>query len=309
MEIIEELTNDLTLEPDHGKPDSFFGDRSVVMTKKQLKKVKSNPLIKDLYITDIGFYPYAKHHYQSRSSVLPENILIYCIKGIGTIQIGKDKFKLSPNTYFIIPAGVKHKYWTSTSDPWSIYWLHFGGDKSVKFSEYFKQVIPITVTTKSRINTRINYFNEILSALESGFSEENINYANLCLNALLASFFYVETFRSVSGMQSADPVDQSIFYMQRNINRNIKINDISEHVNLSSSHLSKLFRNKTGASPLDYFINLKMQEAARLLSNQSIRIKEVAFKLGYNDQYYFTRLFTKHFGTSPIAFSKSRKAR
>jgi YesN/AraC family two-component response regulator len=50
-----------------------------------------------------------------------------------------------------------------------------------------------------------------------------------------------------------------------------------------------------------------MQEAIRLLTNQSFKIKEVAYKLGYSDPYYFTRIFTKHIGSSPASFVKMSK--
>ena len=107
--------------------------------------------------------------------------------------------------------------------------------------------------------------------------------------------------------KAATPLIYRFFYMQQNVNKCLKIEDIAGQVNLSESHLSKLFRNKTGSSPIDYFINLKMQEAIRLLTNKSLRIKEVAFKLGYSDQYYFTRIFTKQIGTSPASFIKTSR--
>ena len=294
-------------EPINGKTDSFFGDRSVVMTQKQLKTIKNNPLIGDLYICDIGFYPHARTHYRKRKTGISENILIYCIDGSGSIQVGSDVYKVQANHYFVIPAHEAHAYWASERFPWSIYWMHFGGERSFLFNEFFGKITPIEQSLKSRIDDRINLFNELLSALESGFSTQNINYANLCLNNLLASFFFVDTFRAVKGQKGTDPVDQSISYMQKNINRNIKISDLSSQVCLSESHLSKIFRNKTGSSPLDYFINLKMQEAIRLLTNQSLKIKEVAYRLGYNDPYYFTRIFTKHIGSSPASFVKVSK--
>ena len=93
--------------------------------------------------------------------------------------------------------------------------------------------------------------------------------------------------------------------MQENINMMLTVRDLSEHVGLSESHFSKVFRNKTGSSPLDYFISLKMQEAIRLLTNQSLKIKEVAYRLGYHDPYYFTRIFTKQIGASPGSFLKT----
>ncbi|WP_339735068.1 AraC family transcriptional regulator [uncultured Sunxiuqinia sp.] len=295
------------IEPVEGKTDSFFGDRSVVMTRKQLKTIRNNPLIGGLYISDIGFYPHARTHYRKRKAGINENILIYCIDGAGSIHIGTNVYELQANHYFVIPAHEAHAYWASERFPWSIYWIHFGGERSFLFNEFFGKVTPIEQSSKSRIDDRINLFNELLRALESGFSIQNMNYANLCLNSLLASFFFVDTFRAVKGQKSSDPVDQVILLMQKTINKNLKISDLSTHVNLSESHLSKIFRNKTGSSPLDYFINLKMQEAIRLLTNQSLKIKEVAYRLGYNDPYYFTRIFTKHIGSSPASFVKVSK--
>lgn len=297
-------TESLIQEPIVGKSDSFFGDKSVVLSKKQLKTVKDNPLTGGLYISDIGFYPHAKNHFRKRKKGISEHILIYCIDGKGTIQIGEKINQIDANKYFVIKAHEPHTYWASESTPWSIYWLHFGGERSYCFQDYFDEIISIEKTKDSRIEDRVKLFNELIIALESGFSMENVNYANLCLSSLLASFFYVSVYRTVNGYQSSNAIDRSIFFMQKNINKTLKISDISNHVNLSESHLSKIFRNKTGSSPLDYFINLKMQEAIRLLTNQSLRIKEVAYRLGYNDPYYFTRIFTKHIGSSPGAFIK-----
>jgi AraC family transcriptional regulator, arabinose operon regulatory protein len=292
-------------EPLSGKKDHFYGDRSFVLSKKQLEIVINNGLISDLYITDIGFYPTAKNHYRKRKKGVPGNILIYCIDGSGSIHINDEIYEITSDTYFIIPSCTPHSYWASEKTPWSIYWIHFAGAKSVFFRNHFGRVIPICRASKARIDDRIQLFNEILSALEMGVSKENIEYANLSLNALLASSFYVDTFRSVKGIQSSDPVDQTIFYMMQQLNKCIRIQELAGHVKLSESHLTKLFRQKTGTSPIDYFINLKMQEAIRLLSNRSMRIKEVAFQLGYNDPYYFTRIFTRQMGTSPATFLKA----
>ncbi|MCY1719983.1 AraC family transcriptional regulator [Prolixibacteraceae bacterium Z1-6] len=295
----------ITKKPELVKKDRFFGDRSVVLSKKQLKSIKINPIINDLYISDIGFYPNAKNHFRIRRKGIEEHILMYCVDGSGFIQISDTVFQLLPNSFFIIPADSAHKYWSSENLPWSIYWLHFGGERSYYFKSFFDRIINIEQSNRSRIDDRLQLFNEILTALESGFSIENINYANMCLNSLLASFFYIETFRLVKGFHSPNKVDQSIIYMQKNINKSLTIKDLANNVQLSESHFSKIFRNKTGSSPLDYFINLKMQEAIRLLINQSLKIKEVAFKLGYSDPYYFTRIFSKHIGSSPGTFVKT----
>nr|WP_319509510.1 AraC family transcriptional regulator [uncultured Draconibacterium sp.] len=294
------------IQPNEGKSDNFRGDRSVVLSKKQLKNIRANPLINDLFIKAIGFYPNALHHFRKRKKGISDNILIYCIDGKGTILMDNEEYNLEPNSFFIIPSHRVHTYWASEDNPWSIYWLHFEGERGSLFKDYYGKIIRINQSNQSRIDDRIKEFNECLSALELGFSRDSINYANLKLNSLLASFFYIETYRAAKGQRGTDPVDQAIIFMQQNLSKTIKISDISGHVKLSESHLSKLFRNKTGSSPMDYYINLKMQEAIRLLMNQTLKIKEVAYKLGYKDPYYFTRIFTKQIGSSPASFLKMR---
>lgn len=305
---MEDTTKDTSPLP-RGKSDSFYGDRSVVMSARLLGSIKANPLINSLYITDIGFYPHAKNHYRSRSEGIGEQILIYCVDGSGTVQIGGSEHCLDPNTFFVIPAGQPHAYWADPSSPWSIYWLHFGGERSLSFASFYSKVIRIKPCTSSRIDDRIKLFSEIITALELGFSRENIEFANMCLNSLLATFFYVETFRSVRGFKSTDPVDKAIFFMQDNLHATLKMSDIARHVKFSESHLSRLFRSKTGSSPMDYFINLKMQEAIRLLTNQNLKVKEVAFALGYDDPFYFSRIFNRHIGSSPGSFVRVTRKR
>ena len=293
--------------PNQGKKDNFFGNRSIVILARDLIKIKSDNITKGLYITDIGFYPHAKNHFRKREETIDEHILIYCIDGHGFIHLDDQTYEIRPNSYFVIPARTAHRYWASKDTPWSIYWVHFGGYRSHDFKDFFGRTIDIEPTCSSRIDDRIQLFNEILTALELGFSKENLVYANLCLNTLLASFFYIGTYRAVRGFLRSDPVEKAIFYMQDNMDRCLKVKDMACHVNLSESHFTKIFRNKTGSSPIEYFINLKMQEAIRLLIQKSLRIKEVAAQLGYNDPYYFTRIFTKRFGTSPGTYIKITK--
>lgn len=154
----------INAEPVSGKTDSFFGDRSIVMPAKILHKIKTNALINDLFITDIGFYPYALHHYRRRTSGINENILIYCINGSGIIQIYGQSYLIQPNSYFVIPANNPHSYWAIENDPWSIYWIHFGGAKSHCFEKFFGCPMKIKSVTSSRVDDRINLFNEILTS-------------------------------------------------------------------------------------------------------------------------------------------------
>lgn len=289
-----------------GKKDNFYGDRSIVLSEKQLHFVKHNPKLGGLYLTCAGFYPHAKNHFRKRTSGIDEHILIYCIFGYGYVEIEGKVHKLSSGAFFIIRADTPHAYWAAEDFPWSIYWIHFSGNRCEYLKSRFRKGPFIIPEQASRIDDRADLFNEILTVLESGFRNENLEFCNFLFGSLLASFLYPDTYRAAKGILGADPIDNAIFFMQDNLDKPLKIEGIAKHVNLSKSHLSRVFKSKTGSSPIDYFISLKMQEAIRLLSNQSLRINEVAYTLGYLDPFYFSRLFKKHIGVSPRVFLKMK---
>lgn len=286
------------------KQDGFPGQLSYVIPDKILELVRSNPLIADLYITDIGYYPQARHHFRERKKGVPQTILIYNVHGKGVITARGIRQELPPDHFFVIPAHVPHAYSADNRDPWSIYWIHFAGARSRLFAGTALQPVPVERIPTSRITERIDLFNEIFRNLERGFSIETLEYTNLCLNYLLASFTHLRQFRLVKEGNEKDPVSQSINFMLGNLDRKLKLEEMAEEVRLSTSHFSRLFTERTGHSPLEYFTQLKIQRACRLLDNSDWSIAEVAREMGFEDQFYFSRLFRKVMNMAPREYRK-----
>ena len=281
------------------KQDGFPGQLSYVVPARILELVNRNPLIADLYFTDIGYYPQARHHFRERKKGVAQAILIYNVGGKGLITIGQTSYEIPPDHFFFIPSDMPHAYYADDQDPWSIYWIHFTGSKSGLFSRMALQPIPIERGKNSRINERLELFNEIFKNLDRGFGIETLEYTNLCMSHLLASFTHLGQFRLVIESRGKDPVGQCINFMLENLNRKLKLEDMATEVNLSASHFSRLFTNRTGHSPIDYFIQLKVQRACRFLDNSDRNIAEVAREMGFEDQFYFSRQFRKVMNMSP----------
>jgi transcriptional regulator GlxA family with amidase domain len=70
-------------------------------------------------------------------------------------------------------------------------------------------------------------------------------------------------------------------------------------VNLSASHYASLFKRMTGYPPVDYLIRLRMQRAVQLLNTTQLSVKEIAVRVGYPDQFYFSRAFKQIHEHSP----------
>lgn len=286
------------------KEDGFPGQISFVIPERILALVRNNPLIADLFITDIGYYPKARFHFRERPSGSSQFILIYCVEGNGEIRLNETTHSISADHFFIVPTGMSHAYHSDEQNPWSIYWIHFSGLKSGNYSRFAGQPLPIERGKTSRISDRVDLFSEIFRNLDRGFSVETLEYVNLCLPHLLASFSHLSQFRLIKESGEKDPVAQSINFMIEHLTKKLKLDEIATETGLSASHYSRLFQNRTGHSPIDYFIQLKIQRACRLLDNSGWMIADVAREMGFDDQFYFSRVFRKVMGMSPREYRK-----
>lgn len=287
--------------------EGFKGQGSVVLPREVLERLQSNPLTCSLYVTDIGFYPRAHRHYRQRSTGGAQHILIYCTEGRGWLEHGGDKYDIHKNQYVIIPKGMAHSYGAALHEPWSIYWLHFAGDKADEFVDDDLSPRGIDLSVNARYKDRIMLFEEIYQNLSRGFIDENLEYASVCLWHMLGSFRYLAQFRAVNELRYIDMVDRCVQHMQEHIDVRLTVEEMAVVAGVSPSHFSQLFRRKTGKSPLDFFIGLKVQRASELLEYTDMKVKEIATLLGIEDQYYFSRLFTKAMGVSPRVYRKRER--
>ncbi len=114
---------------------------------------------------------------------------------------------------------------------------------------------------------------------------------------------------NVAVLHAADPdckIAQTIAYMRDNLTTSLQVADLAALAKVSASHYFSLFKRRTGSAPMDYFIRLKMQRACHLLDTTSLQVKEVAAALGYDDQFYFSRLFKSVNEVSPREYRTRR---
>ena len=97
-------------------------------------------------------------------------------------------------------------------------------------------------------------------------------------------------------------VDQLIDYMRRNISRTITLDQLSGISGLSRFYLSKAFKEITGYPVIAYFNKMKIDKAKELIVEGNKKVKEVAYELGYANEFYFSRAFKRVEGISPSEF-------
>ena len=102
-------------------------------------------------------------------------------------------------------------------------------------------------------------------------------------------------------------VDRTIAYVKHHFTENLGPGNLASIAHISRSHFFVLFKQRTGMTPLQYVLRLRMREGARLLRHTAIKIKSVAAAVGYDDPFYFSRVFKMTFHVSPSNY-RSRRA-
>lgn len=287
----------------------FTGERLIVFPFYVVEKALNNPLISDLVIHSMGYFPKAENHYIVRESGTGEYILIYCTKGEGWFILDDKKYIVPENHFFVLPADVPHQYGSSENNPWYIYWVHFKGRKSKTIFEHLRGVISIEMGNDSRISDRIAFFDELLNIMESGTEESIVNYVNLSFNHLISSFLYISTYRKAK--HTKEKAENTYFislathFMYENIENKLTLRDLASHFGYSDSYFYRLFFKETKYAPVTYFLYLKIERACQLLKSTNLKINQIALKLAFDDPYYFSRIFKKIVGMSPKAYRES----
>ncbi|MBB6501169.1 AraC family transcriptional regulator [Pedobacter cryoconitis] len=279
--------------------DGFEGQKLISLPPVIYENAgQSAVILNEIFITHIGYFPKASFHFRERRKGCEDNIFIYCVQGRGWYMIDKKRYEVEPNQYFQIPATTEYiKYGADLKHPWSIFWVHFSGRDMNKFNQLLNISLdngPVDIPYNDK---GLQIWAKMYNCLEMGYSKDNLNNANMCLYHFLSTFLYPE--ENFSGTEDKEMIKETIVFMRERLADRFTVEDLSSRYQLSASHFSSLFRQTTGTSLIEYFIQLKIQRACQLLYGTKVKIREVASGLGYDDPFYFSRLFKKLMGVSP----------
>ena len=295
------------------RKDGFQGERSIVLPPDIVELEAHDPLASSLYVTDIGYYPSALYHFRERTVPIPQHVLIYCVSGSGWYRVGEKgaphtrEYQVRANEYFILPADTPHAYGTDEADPWTVYWVHFQGNHAPIYAKGAQQPSQVLPNLQSRIGHRNNIFEEIFTTLHRGHSLDALRFVSSLLHYYLASLRYLQQYRQAETPKTKTTdekavVEAAVHYLEENVGHHLTLDDMAAYAGYSVSHFSSLFRRNTGQSPLNYFNRLKIKEACSMLEDTDILINQLCYKVGIDDPYYFSHLFTRIMGCSPHAW-------
>ena len=238
----------------------------------------------------------------------PCYIIHFIVKGKGIIIDQKQKKEtISSNECFLIEPNSHIKYRPDPTNPWSYFWVEINGNVLKKICEQidFK---------KNNMHIKIKEFDTIIKCFANIFNNDlyidnqyseflRVTSEIMKIFSLLINEHGIENNQSTLTKEE-NQIKKIIEYVNNNYTSpDISIKKIADYFYFSQAYLTRIFKKSTGISPMKHIIMLRMRRAVELLKKETFSISQIAYCIGYKNQFYFSKEFKNYFGVSPSKYN------
>jgi AraC-like DNA-binding protein len=238
--------------------------------------------------------------------VLDEYQLVYVSRGGGRFadSAGRD-YAVGEGDMILLFPGLAHSYGPDPDTGWDEHWIGFKGPLADRLAA--RGFIPrdrpvLSLGLRQDFLREYNELIEIAREERPGFQYE------------MGAIVYRMISRLASGLERAEQhsrgdelAARARAWMEARVEGRLDTGELARALGLSYENFRRIFLRYTGLSPYRYFIQLKMARAEALLEDGSLPVKEVSRRLGFENQYYFSRAFKAHAGRSPGQWRADRR--
>lgn len=257
-----------------------------------------------VYITWAGHRKYA-HSYHVGPKTNEHYNIILVIGGKGILKIEDEVFEIKTGDLFMLFPGVKHYYCADPEDPWEIMWTSFNGKacadimKSMNITPEYPVIHGVSLDIVTQVLTNI------IIELENNVSAYALKATGLLyiLFSELLPFTKKISERKILNVEQYS-IKKAVTFIDVNYYNTMNVDTLCQYVNLSRSHFSRLFKKEVKLSVPEYINKVRIYKAKLLLKETDLSINEVAKSVGFNDQFYFSKVFKDLEGQSPSIYKK-----
>ena len=253
----------------------------------------------DLYVNTTGISVHEKKFTVNYPSGRNDCHLLYLCSGTLKVKAAGKSYVLIPGQLIVFSPNVPF-YYSNKKDSLAEYmWINFTGCEAENIIS--KASIPFNFPY-SVANPQY-----VFEAFETFFDE--FRYRSF-LHELSIFYKFVQIAvtlgRSRKGntQKSADSLTNSMMYISMNYTKDITTEELAKIEHLSCAHFRRLFKEKTGMTPTQYITAMRIRYAEQMLLETNFSVKEIANKVGFHDQLYFSKVFSKRYGVSPTDFRR-----
>ena len=251
-------------------------------------------------IENIGItYPNPQYYVERVDSNL--FIFEYVVSGKGYLEFEDKIYDLEPGDFYIIEPHKPHADYSDKNDPYQKIWVNF---TSNCFAQVFNAYGLSGINVFKNSNVR-PFFDELLLISEKSNHSDDIS---IDVSNVLFEILHVLAKQIRNPVNNVAPVALLIKNMLDGaVFKEISLNDIANEIHYSKKQINRIFKRDYNITPYEYYLNLKLSFAKKYLSLTELSIKEISEKLHFENQYYFSNLFKKKTGLSPLKYRRSHR--
>jgi len=230
-----------------------------------------------------------------------KNSPIYCfeyiLKGQGTVNINGEIFSPVEGDIYILHKGSNHIYFSDKKNPWTKIWFNIRGPLADHLIQAYKLN---KIHHVQNFDLKESFYRFLSVAQASNESPREIfNKAALIFHEIASKIH--------DKIHALGPVyDPTAFklkeYLDKRTMDHISLNELSRLIQKSTSQTIRIFKKEFGVTPYEYLLSKKIETAKLLLLNTNMQINEIALKLKFADEHYFSNYFKTKTGVSPSKF-------
>ncbi len=263
--------------------------------------VIANQVCFPFYLSGAGIA--SPEYHVIRESGLVSHQILFTLDGKGILNIDNKSFINKKGTVFYVKPGIPHEYYPLDGQ-WTTCWVVFRGNYLPEIMQRLGFPDYICKKTKNIDNIKRIFDMIYTSAKGSGSMDEK------CSLLVYEYIMAVRNLLLLNEDNSANSViKNAIKYIDKNFNKDISLQELSELCGISKQHFCRVFKKKLGIRPLEYLARKRISKAKVLLINTDKSIYEIGKETGYNDANYFGIVFKKYEGISPGEYRKIKNTR
>jgi len=246
-----------------------------------------------LYHVDLVSNYRVDKNWSKCSNFYPYNRIYLILDGEAEITLKSKTITLEPGYLYLIPSFQLVN--ATCNDSMYHYYLHFQANTIIhNFFDY------CGIATKVKADENSLELFKSLEKIYEDPSPESKLLTDGYFKILFSKFFTQSSFSNEEIMRLAPVLD----YIETHIYEHIEVSHLAKLMNYTPIYFIHLFKSLLNVSPLQYILTKKLNIAQLMLNQNDLSVKEVAFKLGFENETYFSRVFVKKCGISPSEFKK-----
>ncbi|MFT3849596.1 MAG: AraC family transcriptional regulator [Propionivibrio sp.] len=246
--------------------------------------------------------PHIDNHPASFRSVcvgrrLNEYQMVYIPAGRGTLEMDGRTYAIEAGSLFLLFPDVAHAYQPDPATGWTELWVGFSGPQ-------VDALLSADIISPAKPVFRLGHQAKLIGGFQAIFEQVRqqspLYQFRVCADVLrlLAETLSLERL-SAQPTRSQQIVEQAKAFIEENISAAFDLEGLAARTRLSLASLNEVFKSYTGMTPYQYCIHAKINRAKEILATGETSVKAISLALGFDDPYYFSRLFKKKTGVSP----------